>query len=174
MIISFDSENIIVIYEEEIYLIYLLNDFQEDVVEPKRYTILGKQYMGGIKISNNIIAFISNKMLLNGENKMIFYDKKAKKSLNKIDIIGYSYTISKGNFLLLSIPKEYRRYNNNEDKLLLCGCKKYDRDKNGILFLSIEIDENFVEIIHEHFFNIRNFQVYFFHPIKKQKRGGKY
>ena len=68
---------------------------------------------------------------------------------------------------LLSIPSEYRKKKDNDDKLLICGCKKYAKGKNGFLFLKIEIDGD-IKKIHKEFYNTRNFEVYCFFPIKKQ------
>ena len=41
----------------------------------------------------------------------------------------------------MSIPKKYNK--NEDDKLLFCGCTKYNRDdKNGILLIYLEINNN--------------------------------
>ena len=86
---------------------------------------------------------------------MIFYDKRENEILDKLSIIGYSFTISWNNMSLLSIPSEYRKKKDNEDKLLICGCKKYAKGKNGFLFLKIEIDsDGDIQNIHKEFYSL--------------------
>ena len=130
------------------------NLFGKILLENK-YKINDKNYWGGIKINQNIVAFTSNEILPNGNDEIIIYNINSK---NNIDIIkGCSFILSQDNLAIMS-----RKKTNN--KILLCACKKYKKSqKNGILLLKLKID-NIVKIF-ERFYDTGNFEVYCFCPI---------
>ena len=119
--------------------------------------ISGRSYFGSIKINKNIIAITSNKVLYNGEDKLIFYDV-AKKVISG-EIEGYSF-ISGINGLAL-MPREETKVNN---KILLCACKKYfDDQKNGIYLANPQLDDK--QGINKPFYDTGSFEVFCFCPI---------
>ena len=65
------SKNIFICTENEVLI---LTDFLNTIIQTIEYLVIKKRYMGGIKINDNIVAFVSNKLLSNGENKIIFYN----------------------------------------------------------------------------------------------------
>ena len=162
-IVYFGSKNIFICTEKDIIL---LTDFLNSIIETKKTTIYEKKkYFGGIKINDKNVAFVSNKLLLNGESQIIFYNTSSRKITQKDSLKGYSYTLSKNNLAIMSIPKKYSK--NEDDKLLFCGCTKYNRDdKNGILLIHLEINKNKnILNIKKKFYNTKNFQVYCFCPL---------
>ena len=99
----------------------------------------------------------SNSVLPNGKDILIFYNIKTKKIINIIE--GYSPTISTNNLTLIS--RGEIKINN---KILLCACKKYNRNnKNGILLVNPNLDDN--KRMENEFYDTNNFEVYCFCPI---------
>ncbi len=131
------------------------NLFRKTLLENK-YKINDKNFWGGIKINQNIVAFTSNRILPNGNDEIIIYNINSK---NNIGIIKeFSFILSQNNLDIMS-----RKKDNN--KILLCACKKYIKgQKNGILLLKLKID-NIVKISKK-FYDTGNFEVYCFCPIK--------
>jgi len=113
-------------------------------------------FRGGIKITDEIIAFTSNRIHSKGENKIIFLNITLKRILIEIEVNYYSFTLSENNCALMKIPKD-KNY-----KLLLFACKKYIQDdKNGILLLKLKLnDDNNKKL--EKFYDTKNFEVYCF------------
>ena len=91
------------------------------------------------KISDNIYAFVSNYILDNSQNKLVFYDQS--NNSNTQEIVGmreekgkYSFNIGNNALYLIDID--------DKNKILLCACKRYVPGfKNGILIIKIEIDK---------------------------------
>ena len=130
-------------------------------------------YMGGIKINDNIIALTSNRILPNGENKIIFYDINKAKFLEKTGIIKeikneiYSFTISTNSLAKMKMYKlnedEMHKLNECDREYLLCGCKKYNsKQSNGILLIELKSNNEFNEV---DFKDTEDFEVYCFCPI---------
>jgi hypothetical protein len=95
-----------------------------------------------IKI-NSIIIFKSNKIVSNGEDKLIFYYLNNRNILTtNIDKDKKQYSfIYLANGLTL-LPKNKKMPKN---RILLCACKKYLRfQRNGILLLSFEDNNNII------------------------------
>ena len=160
-IVYFGSKTIFICTKDKILL---LTDFLNSIIETKKTSIIDKKYIGGIKINDKIIAFVSNKLLLNGENQIIFYNINTRKVKIEQSLKGFSYTMSKNNLALMSIPKKYKQNENNI--LLLCGCKKYTKKgKNGILFVILEMSHKNINNIKREFYNTNNFEVYCFCPL---------
>ena len=134
---------------------YYVGLFNKDGVNQS--IINEKTYRSGIKINDNIIALASNSLLPKGENKLIFYNIKSKKISKEIE--GYSITISSNCLALM--PREEVKDNN---KILLCACKKYKKnEKNGILLVNPQLQNN--KRIKNEFYDTGNFEVYCFCPI---------
>ena len=65
--------------------VFHLKNISSILMNPKEYQIIDKSFWGGIQINENLFAFTSNKILLNGENKMIFYNLISRKIINIIN-----------------------------------------------------------------------------------------
>ena len=135
--------------------IFNIENLFDKIFLENKYKLNDKNYWGGIKVNQNIVAFTSNEILPNGNDEIIIYNINSK---NNIDIIkGCSFILSQDNLAIMS-----RKKTNN--KILLCACKKYKKSqKNGILLLKLEID-NIVKIS-KRFYDTGNFEVYCFCPI---------
>ena len=139
--------------------IYFLIDFMNTLMITQKTKINEKRYIGGIKVNDKIAAFTSNRLLVNGEDKIFFYNINTKNTKNFFN--GYSFTISRNNLSVMDIPKEYN--NNGNNKLLFAACKKYiEGQKNGILFLKLEINNNIITKINKVFYNTKNYEVFCF------------
>ena len=139
--------------------IYIYREFAENIIDKNIDNIYKKNYIGGIKINDKTAVFTSNKLLVNGEDKIIYCINK-----NIYDFGNrYSFTISPNNLSLMNIPKEY---NDGNDKLLFAACKKYKRgQKNGILFIILKIQNDNIYNIYKEFYDTINYEVYCFCPI---------
>ena len=115
-----------------------------------------KNYKGGIKIEDDLIALTSNEIFPNGENSLYFYDAKEEKIIEKVK--GFSF-VSGINGLFLA-EKE-------NEKILLCGCKDYDsKHQNGILLMkvkNIRSEESYI------FINLEDFEVNCFCQISRKE-----
>ena len=119
-------------------------------------------FKGGMIINNKIVALTSNKIVPNGKDKLIFFNIMFKKILYEID--GFSFIPSSNGLAVI---------NRNENKILLCACKKYLRyQKNGILLINISLEEN--NNIKKIFYNTRNFEVYCFCQINILDKSNNY
>ena len=117
-------------------------------------------YRNAIKISDTIIALVSNSILVDGEDALTFYNIKNidKKEKNGNKIRGYSFIASSNGLFLMSSKK-----NEQQNKILFCACKKYlPKQRNGILLVDVLDDKN-QRIVK--FNETENFQVYSFCPI---------
>ena len=55
---------------------------------------------------------------------------------------------------------------NKSQKILLCACKKYnEKQKNGILLLILNLENNKFEILSSKFYETQNLEIYCFCPI---------
>ena len=116
-------------------------------------------YKEGIEINENIFAITSNRIMTGGEDKISFYNIKTNKTL---DIKGYSFILSTTGLCLLSIKSNNKP---NDNKILLCACKKYlKKQKNGILLINNinEIFSNKKKEKYLKFYNTNNFEVHCF------------
>ena len=135
--------------------ILLLTDFMNSIMRTQKNKIYDKAYMGGIKINDKTVGFSSNRFLAKGEDQMIFYNVNTRKVSTKLKISGFSFTLSRNNLILMDIPREFDKSGNN--KILLCACKKYLKgQKNGILLLKLEINNNNITKIDKEFYDTRN------------------
>ena len=139
--------------------IYYASDIFNIVLKTNLPKLYEKDYRGGIKITDNIIAITSNRILPNGENKLVFFSSKSRKLLKEFEIEKFSFTLSDINCSIMNIPKH------ENSKLLLVACKKYFKDdKNGILLVILKFNEN-IEKKYQKFYETKNFEVYCFCPI---------
>lgn len=127
--------------------------------EYKNRDISTKTYKSGIRINNNICAFTSNSVDINGEDKLIIYNVTKNKIIYEAK--NYSFTISPNNLCLISIEKNKEKAEKESNlNLLFVACKKYKKNqKNGILLIKIDRkNEAFSNI----FYNTKNFEVFCF------------
>ena len=139
--------------------------FKNDTNETQKvdsYTIIDKTYRNAIKINDNILALVSNKVAINGEDALIFFDhtiktrKKQQRIVHKIE--NYSFNLNTTGLSLMYCDKE------NKNKILLCACKKYFNDqKNGILLVNPQLNDN--HEVNDPFYDTGDFEVYCFCPI---------
>ena len=137
-----------------------------DENEEKTYKIFDEENLltkSGIKVNENLMAFKSNKIALKGKDKIKIYNSKNK---TKSEILSndeeYSFVFSANGLEIMDICI------NNENKVLLCACKKYIKNqKNGILVVNFEG----IKTINHFFHETNNFEVYCFCPIFLFKRG---
>lgn len=123
----------------------------------------GKLTKSAVKIVNKIL-FKSNKVVSNGQDKLIVFDLCIKKVISSnIDNTQYSFIYSAGGLTCMNV-----------ERVLLCACKKYLRQqKNGILLLHFQNDkykDNICENIKYKFYPTKNFEVYCFCPISKYNK----
>ena len=144
--------------------IYFIADFMNNIVQSQKQIVYEKKYIGAINVNDKLAIFNSNSILVNGEDKLISYNiinKRIKDLCN-----GYSFTLSRNNMSLMNIPKEHD--NLETYKLLFVACKKYIKNqKNGILFLILEIKNNNIINFYKDFYDTGNYEVYCFCPIFK-------
>ena len=146
--------------------VYEINDLTSNITRTKKTNLLKKQsYWTGIKINKELIALTSNKNFLpNGEDKVIFYNYFEKKIVGCVE--NYSFTLSQNTLALM--PKKSGvniEQDKNINKILLCACKKYEKDqKNGILLLNLDLSGEF-RVIYETFHETQNFEVYCLCPL---------
>jgi len=145
--------------------IYYFGDMFSSIVTLKENIIYHKSYRGGIHLNNFKLAFISNKFIRNGEDKLIIWSSKSMTIIKKIE--GYSFRISSNGLSLM--PREETQSNN---KILLCACKKYlSNQKNGILLVNAQVEDN--KDIKKPFYDTGSFEVYCFCPILRIVTKGK-
>ena len=114
-------------------------------------------YREGIKLNDNLIAFISNKVVSRGEDKLIIYD--ISKEIIVHEKTGYSYILSSNGLSVIE---------NQNDKILLCACKKYiKKQKNGIFLMNLNyiLNNNYKGSNYIKFIDTKDFEVHCFHQI---------
>jgi len=121
-----------------------------------------KTYFCGIKINEDIVALTSNRVIPNGDDKLIFYNLESKKI--SVEIKGFSFNYSFTSLSLISINKNKLHYN-----ILLCACKRYySKQKNGILLVNSQIED--CKEIESTFYPTNNFEVHCFCQILNIKK----
>ena len=141
--------------------IFQLNNIFKKIINQIENEIEKKSFWSGIKINDNLFAFTSNKVLLNGEEKIIIYDSTSKHV--KKEIKNYSSVLNQNNLSLIYIEEI------KNTKILLCACKKYIKlQKNGMLLIKLFFDKENPDIkIEEIFYETGDFEVYCFCQILK-------
>ena len=164
-----DNLKIFACTKNEIYIIYFSNDnLINSHLSLKRgtFNIPNKMkffksfegyYREGIKLNDNLIAFTSNKIVSRGENKLVIYDYLKEKIVLKK--YGYSFILSSNGLSVIE---------NQNDKILLCACKKYNKkQKNGIFLMNLNyiFNNNYGGIDYTKFIDTKDFEVHCFHQI---------
>ena len=138
----------------------------------KQNRFIEQAFFGGLKVSENILAITSNSIMPGGEDKLIFYNIKTKKTLNAIE--GYSFVLSPNGLAIMprEEPKEKNEKNKknknknkqNNNRIVLCACKKYNNEqKNGILLVNPQLGDN--KNVENPFYDTDKFEVNCFCPI---------
>ena len=127
--------------------------------QPKESPLFSRvTFFNSIKITDNMLVFVSNSIFPGGEDLLVFYNFKKKKPYNN-DIRNYSFTMSPNGLQVFPILDQ-----ENKNKVLLCACKKYSQfQKNGILIVNTQLGDN--REVDKPFFDTGNFEVYCFCPI---------
>ena len=135
--------------------IYNINNiFQENNGYISRKEISKNNYCGGIQINEYLYAFTSNSIEPNGKDLLIIYNARNNSIVKSIE--EYSFIVSSNGLCL--IDTSTNTYQNN--KILLCACKKYDpQKKNGILSIQLELNNNNNNKYQEVFYDTEYFQV---------------
>ena len=124
------------------------------------YSIVNKTYRGAIKISDDLVALCSNKIAIQGEDRLIFFNpnkEKKKKIVHEIKDYSFNFSV---NALSLFPKKE----NESKKRILLCACKKYCQNQNnGILIVNANLDKKNIK---NPFYNTGEFEVFAFCPIE--------
>ena len=116
-----------------------------------KYEIL---YFNGIQLNKDLIVLTISSELIPHYNKIIFYNIKVKQIIEAIE----DYSLSMNTKNLELIPGK-----DINSQLLLCGCKKNDDNKNGILLINIQSGNNI--IINQYFQETKDLEIYCFCPI---------
>ena len=149
--------NYIIFYEN---LIYYSSDIFSPVLNSKSFLLSKNAYIGGIKLNDDIIAFMSIHFLSKKENKLVFFNSKLERFLNEILLENYSVSLLENNYPIMRISKD------ENSTFLLVACKKYIKgDKNGILLIKLQLFGNDFKKTYQKFYDTKNFEVYCFCPI---------
>ena len=133
---------------------YISKDFSDKIDYKK---IFEYTYNVGIKINETLSSFTSNRVMVNGKDSIIIYDKTSKNVVYEKE--GYSFSLSQNSLFLIKSIKSL-----NKDKILICACKKYSRyQKNGILLINTRTEDN--QDIFNEFYETGDFEPYCFSQI---------
>ena len=151
--------------------LFQINDLTSNITRSEAIHIpnIDKSYWTGIKINSELIALTSNKSIVNGEDRIIFYNYYGKRIVKYTE--NHSFSLSQNNLALMPIEGAVKNVKITEidksNKILLCACKKYLEDqKNGILLLKLELNNNF-KILSQNFYETLNFEVSCICPISE-------
>lgn len=111
-------------------------------------------YFNGIQLKKDLIVLTISSEIIPHYNKIIFYNIKVKQIIEAIE----DYSLSMNTKNLELIPGK-----DINSQLLLCGCKKIDDNKNGILLINIQSGNN-ININH-YFQETKELEIYCFCPI---------
>ena len=109
--------------------LFQINDLTSNITRSEAIYIpnINKSYWTGIKINSELIALTSNRSIVNGEDRIIFYNYYGKRILK--DVENYSFSLSQNNLALMPIEGAVKKVKiaevNKANKILLCACKKY-------------------------------------------------
>ena len=115
--------------------------------------------MGLIQINKNLIALTSNKAISGGEDILVIFDLENLITVKEIK--GRSFIASPNGLAILipeSLNEEEKDESKEEEKYLICACKKYFKDQdNGILLINMNDNK-----YNSKFYNTRDFEVHCF------------
>ena len=140
------------INNNEVLIIGEKGGFNINLKNPKKIekTFSGN-YTGGVNIDKNIYAFISNKLIPLGDDRLIIYDFNTDKFLKEIN--GYTFGFT-SNGLCLFDGNKIKSIDENR-QILLCSCKK--EKKHGFLVLNMNLEEE-EKKFDEFFYETKDFE----------------
>ena len=110
---------------------------------------INMHFAGGIQINKYCTVLTSNSIIPYGENKLLVFDYLTKKICYEIS--GYSFLPSSNGLTVIS---------KNENKILLCACKKYSKFyNNGIFLINFHFDEERGLNAKSIFYDTKDFEV---------------
>ena len=155
-IIKIDEDSFIFSGNKGSYICNNLLSAKKKEINTKK--ILDNSYKNEIIVYENIIAFTSNKIYPNGVNNLVFYNFKTNSIIKEIN--GYSFFAYKSGLCLMNNEKL-----KSNEKILLCACTKYNsKQKNGILYIKINFENDNGQFYYG-FYETNNFEVNCFCPI---------
>lgn len=135
---------------------YHFSDLFSKIIQSKKNKLFDENNRGGLVLNQNLVAFSSNVILPNGEDKLKFYNPNSKKIVKVYE--NCSFILSSNGLILME--HDNKEYN----KIFLAACKKYyANQKNGILYITSLFGEN--DPFAHKFIDTGNFEVYCFCPI---------
>ena len=160
-LLEIKEDEYIISYEKKI--IQYLNIFKNIIGETCNEYHEIQYIKSGLKINNNCIVL--KECNISREKNGLFFNRKIInekfETFNYIKAKNYSFIYSINGLAL--IPREE---NKSKNKILLCACKKYLKNqKNGILVVNIELNDNII-IRKYHLYNTKEFEVYCLCQIK--------
>jgi hypothetical protein len=160
-LLEIKEDEYIISYEKKI--IQYLNIFKNIIGETCNEYHEIQYIKSGLKINNNCIVL--KECNISREKNGLFFNRKIInekfETFNYIKAKNYSFIYSINGLAL--IPREE---NKSKNKILLCACKKYLKNqKNGILVVNIELNDNII-IKKYHLYNTKEFEVYCLCQIK--------
>jgi hypothetical protein len=128
--VEFKDDNYIICSNNQVY--HLLSLFSKIIEDKKEIKIFEKPYRGGIKLNSYLVALTSNRVIPQGEDSLLIYDKIIKRVVHTIK--GYSFVFSSNGLLKI---KNSDKKDKEENIRFLCACKKYLKGQNnGILLVN--------------------------------------
>ena len=116
------------------------SDLFSKIIQSKKNKLFTESYRGGLVLSQNLVAFSSNKIMPGGEDKLKFYNPNAKKIIKEIpkdekNEEGFSNILSSnGLYLLESENKEFY-------KIFLAANRKYTKTQNNQITIVVSFFE---------------------------------
>ena len=149
----------------------LLQDLLSEIIQIKDYELIkGKSMKSIFQINENIFVIKSNKVISKGKDELIFFNNSSKKEIEVKIKTSYSFSYTTNGFSIMSI-KQNKNEVEVENKALLCACKKYIKSqKNGILLVNMEINEDSDVLLSKNFYYTGSFEVYCFCPLNSFNR----
>ena len=113
---------------------YYTNDIFSNIIQGQNNIIMYIFIKCGICINNEIIAFTSNKVVSKGKDKIFFYIISSKNIVCSEK--EYSFTLSLNGMIVMPDQRETKKRIMENNKALLCACKKYIKNQKNGIFLS--------------------------------------
>ena len=150
------KDNYLICYKNRIC--FISESFNDRITAIQEQKFFISSIVSVININENYIGLKACDFIDKNNNKIKFFNI-FKGELCPFEIKGYSLIFS---YAGMSIMPSFQ--SKNENKVLLCACKKYSQDgKNGILLINTRNLEN--EKVYTYFSDTKNFEVYCFCPI---------
>ena len=147
------KDNYLICYKNKIC--FISESFNDRITAVQEQKFIIPSIVSAININENYIGLKACDFIDKNNNKIKFLNI-FKGELYPFEIKGYSLIFS---YAGMSIMPSFQ--SKNENKVLLCACKKYSQDgKNGILLINTRNLEN--EKVYTYFSDTKNFEVYCF------------